>query len=287
MNFRREIRAALREDRAWRDITSRALVSRRARARAVVKVREPGVIAGAHAAAEAFRLRDGRCRVRVLVPDGRPARRNQAVLEAEGPLASLLSAERTALNVLGHLSGIATQTHRFVRIAGPRGPEILDTRKTLPGLRALQKWAVRCGGGVSHRAHLAEAVLIKENHLALIHGERGLAALFRKIRALRRRGLEVEMECQNRKELLWGLFSGADILLLDNFPPRRLARVVRWIRRACVRYRLRRPLLEVSGGVTLKAMRTLARAGVDRVSIGRLTHSAPALDVAMDVHPLL
>ncbi|MGQ0645188.1 MAG: carboxylating nicotinate-nucleotide diphosphorylase [Elusimicrobiota bacterium] len=275
-------RAALREDRALQDVTSRAFLPPGARARARVKARSAGVVCGGEAAALAFRLLDPRCRARLLAPDGRAVRAGQAVLEVRGPLASILSAERTALNILTHLSGVATLTRRFARAAGPRA-KILDTRKTLPGLRAAQKWAVLCGGGRSHRADLASAVLIKENHLAAVRGEKDLARLFRKVRAFRRRRVPVEMECQNRRHILWGLLAGADILLLDNFSARDLRRAVRFIRRFCAERRLPRPLLEASGGISLANVKAVARAGVDRISIGALTHSAPALDMGLDV----
>lgn len=274
------MRAALREDRAGNDVTSRLFIPASARARAVLVAREEGVAAGVAAAAEAFRLRDPRHRVRPLVREGAALRPGQVVLEVEGTLRTLLSAERTALNVLGHLSGIATLTRRFVRAAGVGGPRILDTRKTLPGLRRMEKWAVLCGGGANHRMDLADALLIKENHLDGLKEERARARFVARVKAARRRGWVVEMECRDRAEIELALRAGADILLLDNFPLRRLPGVVSWIRGRTGR---RRPLLEVSGGVTLKALPAIARAGVDRVSIGRLTHSAPSFDFGMDV----
>jgi nicotinate-nucleotide pyrophosphorylase (carboxylating) len=291
MSFRRKIPSfravalqSLREDAAWRDETVKRFVPSSVRGAARLVAQEDGVIAGAFAAAQVFRLRDRRCRVKVSVPDGRSVRRGQAILHVRGPFGSLLSAERSALNILSHLSGVATLTRRFVRRAGPR-VKVLDTRKTLPGLRAAQKWAVFCGGGTNHRTDL-RSILIKENHLAAIRDERQLAALFRRIRAARRAGRTVEMECQNPKHILWGLFSGADILLLDNFSPRRLRRAVRRIDDICRRNKIRRPLLEASGGITLGNIRTVAMTGVDRISVGRLTHSAPAWNVSMDVQPV-
>lgn len=281
--FSREMAAALREDRSRRDRTAQWFVPARAHGRARLVARAPGVVAGVYAAAAAFRLQDPRVRARVLVPDGRFVRPGRAVLEVRGPLRSLLSAERTALNTLSHLSGVATMTRLFVRAAGPGGPAVLDTRKTLPGLRDMQKYAVRCGGGVNHRRDLAAAVLVKENHLAFFQGKAGRAAFVSRTAAARRHGATVEMECRNRPEVLWALDAGADILLLDNIPLKALAEFVRWIRRECRRRGRRAPALEVSGGVTLEKMPAIARAGVDRVSIGRLTHSAPALDMNMDV----
>jgi len=273
----------LREDRAWEDVTGRLLIPPGVSAEAFLTARAEGVAAGVTAAALAFRLRDRRCRARVLVQDGQTVRRGQKVLRVRGPLRSLLSAERTALNFLTHLSGIATLTRRCVRAAGPRGPRILDTRKTLPGLRVLEKWAVKCGGGLNHRFNLAEAVLIKENHLCFFQGKKGAAFLSEKIRRVHKKKLLVEMECRDKNEIQRGLAARADILLLDNFPPSRLAETVRWIKKTCREKSLRRPLLEASGGVTLERIRRIAKSGVDRISVGRLTHSAPALDMNMDV----
>ncbi len=283
MDFRREAKRALQEDRAGRDVTVRGFVPSGVRARVRLVAREKGVLAGLPAAAEVFRQAGPSVRVRPLIQEGGRVRPGLAVLEAEGPLGALLSAERSALNFITHLSGIATLTRRFVDAAGPRGPAILDTRKTLPGLRDLQKYAVRQGGGTNHRRDLSDAFLIKENHLAFYAGAAGRAELVRRVGRARRSGRPVEMECRDRSEIRWGLEAGADILLLDNFPPTRLPSVVRWINGLCRDLGWRRPLLEVSGGVTLDRMGTLARSGVDRISIGRLTHSAPALDFNMDV----
>ena len=282
MNFRREMRSALREDHAWGDVTSRAFIPAEARAAARLVAREAGVAAGVRAAAEVFKIRDLKARVRIMAAEGRAVKKGQVLLEARGSLSSLLSAERVALNTLSHLSGIATLTRAFVKKAGPR-VKILDTRKTLPGLRAMEKWAVRCGGGANHRMHLQDAVLIKDNHLAFVRNEKDLARFFRRVKGLQRRGLPVEMECKDRREVLWGLLAGADILLLDNFSSAQMPRVCRWIKDFCREKGLRRPLLEISGGVDLKTVGAAAKSGADRISIGRLTHSAPALDVSMDV----
>lgn len=283
MDYRREARRALIEDRAWRDITSIGFVPASARGWARVVVKEKGVLAGLPVAMAVFRERDLRVRVRGLVRDGTTIFPGQAVLEAQGPLRSLLSAERTALNFLTHLSGIASLTHQFVQAAGPRGPAVLETRKTLPGLRDLQKYAVRMGGGKNHRRDLSDAVLIKENHLAFFQGPSGRKGLIDRISRVKRSGRIVEMECRDKREVLWALDAGVPLLLLDNVPTGQLAGFVRWIRKECDRRGTPAPSLEVSGGVTLKAVPLLARAGVDRVSIGRLTHSAPALDMSFDV----
>jgi nicotinate-nucleotide pyrophosphorylase (carboxylating) len=276
---------ALREDQAWDDVTSAAFVPANARGRAVIKTREAGVVAGVEAASDSFTLRDSRVRVRLLKGNGQTVKPGNVILEARGPLRSLLASERTALNLLGHLSGVATLTRQFRVAAGKTRVQLLDTRKTLPGLRILQKWAVRCGGGSNHREHLADMALIKENHLDAAPGGWKSDVLKKRISLIKTRGLLVEMECRNRREIVLGLEAGADILLLDNFSVAELKKSVKWITDYCHRNRRRRPLLEASGGVNLKTIRGLARAGVDRISIGQLTHSAPTLNVNMDVFP--
>lgn len=286
MDYRREARRALSEDRAWGDVTSRRLVPMSARGRARVVAKGTGVLAGLPVAKAVFQERDPRLRVRELVRDGVNVFPGKVILEARGPLRSLLSAERTALNFLTHLSGIASLTHQFVQAAGPRGPAILETRKTLPGLRDLQKYAVRMGGGQNHRRDLSDAVLIKENHLAFFQGASGRKELIARVEGVKRSGRKVEMECRDKREVLWALDAKAEIVLLDNVPIHRLPGFVLWIRNECARRGTPAPALEVSGGVTLKAMPRLVRAGVDRISIGRLTHSAPALDMSLDVEIL-
>lgn len=283
MDYRREARRALAEDRAGRDMTSQLFVPSHARGRATVIVKEAGVLAGLPVAQAVFHEIHPAVRVRRAASDGAIVSPGRAVLEARGPLRALLSAERTALNFLTHLSGIATLTRRFVQAAGPRGPAILETRKTLPGLRDLQKYAVRMGGGKNHRRDLSDAVLIKENHLAFFQGSSGRQDLLDRVRRVRRSGRTVEMECRDAREILWGLDAGADILLLDNIPDGKLSGCVEWIQKECARRGTPVPALEVSGGVTLKRMPRLVRAGIDRISIGRLTHSAPALDMSLDV----
>ncbi len=283
MDYRREARRALAEDRAGRDITSLYFVPANAPGRATVVVKEAGVVAGLPVAQAVFQEIHPNIRARCLARDGARVIPGQVVLDARGPLRALLSAERTALNYLTHLSGIATLTHRFVVLAGPRGPAILETRKTLPGLRDLQKYAVRMGGGKNHRRDLSDAVLIKENHLAFFKGPAGRLDLIHRVHRVKRSGRIVEMECRDKNEVLWALDAGVDILLLDNVPIGKLSGFVGWVRKECAHRGTAAPLLEVSGGVTLEVMPRLVRAGVDRISIGRLTHSAPALDMSLDV----
>ena len=276
------VRAALKEDRAWSDVTSRLFLPKGIRGEAVVVAKASGVAAGARAAAEAFRIRDRRCRVSIVRDDGRAVRRGDIILKVRGPLASILSAERVALNFLTHLSGIATLTREFVRGAGGRA-KILHTRKTLPGLRDLENAAVLAGGGNAHRRDLSGAVLVKENHLDTWKGRFDPVDFARRIRAARRGGLTTIVEARNKREIIGALEAGAGVLLLDNFSTSRLAGIVRWIGSICRKRGWRRPLLEVSGGVTLRTVGRIARAGVDRISVGAITHSAPALDMSLDI----
>ncbi len=233
-------------------------------------------VSGATAAALAFRLCDRHARVRVHVRDGQSARPGQVILEIRARARALLTAERTALNFLGRLSGIATLTRRFVR-AVPKGcrTKILDTRKTTPLLRALEKDAVRHGGGTNHRRTLSESVLIKDNHV-MLHGGVGRA-----VRAARRtsgRGMPIEVEVGTLDELREALDSRADRVLLDNMS-------IALVRRAVQIVAGRIPI-EVSGGVTLDRIAALARLGVDFISIGALTHSAPAAKLSMNIYPV-
>jgi nicotinate-nucleotide pyrophosphorylase (carboxylating) len=248
-----------------------------------VVARAPGILAGVPVAAWVFLEQDGSLQIRVRLTDGARVRRGTVILTVQGSARSILAAERTALNVLAHLSGVATLTDRLLRRARPARPRLLDTRKTLPGLRALEKYAVRVGGGASHRADLAGALLIKRNHLralkaSLPHGRRGTGAVVREAlaRARARAGRRfVEIEVETPAALRAALAARPDAILLDNWTPRAL--------RAAVRARRGSVLLEASGGITAETIRAVARSGVDRLSVGCVTHSAPALDVALEV----
>ncbi|MBK5189418.1 MAG: carboxylating nicotinate-nucleotide diphosphorylase, partial [Gemmatimonadaceae bacterium] len=180
--------------------------------------------------------------------------------------------ERVALNFAQRLSGIATLTARYVDAVRGTRAQILDTRKTTPGLRALEKYAVRCGGGTSHRADLAAAVLIKDNHLATLGGDIGLAV--RRARERAPQGMQVEVECDDRAQVARALDAGADVILLDNMSPREM--------RVCVELVNGAAIVEASGGITLESVRAVAESGVDWISVGALTHSVPALDLALD-----
>lgn len=263
----REIVArALAEDLGDRgDVTTDALIPPDVRATGRVVARQAGVVAGTIAATEAFRDLD----VRWERHDGDRVEPDDVIGAVEGPLRAMLTAERTALNLLGRLSGIATLTARYVEAAGP-GATILDTRKTTPGLRVLEKAAVRAGGGANHRMGLHDAVLVKDNHLAHV----GVAEAVTRARE-HAPGLLVEIECDTLEQVSEAVGAGADRVLLDNMTPEQVAEAV-----GVVAGRLD---VEVSGRVTLDNVAAYAAAGPDFVSVGALTHSAPALDVSLEV----
>jgi nicotinate-nucleotide pyrophosphorylase (carboxylating) len=257
------------------DLTS-ALLPPALEATALLVPRSPGVLAGRLCADEAFRQVDAALDVRWAADDGDRVSVGQEVGRVSGPLAPILTAERTALNFLGHLSGIATLTARFVDAVADAGGALAvwDTRKTTPGLRALEKAAVRAGGGANHRGNLSDWVLLKDNHLELF----GIAPAVARARE-RWPGRTVHVECGDLDQVRQAVAAGADALLLDNMTPGQVREVVAEVRAGDPR----RPLLEVSGRVDLDTVRDYATSGADLVSIGALTHSAPVLDIGLDV----
>jgi nicotinate-nucleotide pyrophosphorylase (carboxylating) len=271
---------ALAEDVGSGDITSEATVRADARGSARIVQKQAGVVFGLDAAAEAFR-QAGAGDLETLEPEGRW--RNSVPVDiaaVSGPARALLAAERTALNLLCHLSGVATLTARFVDAVSGTQATILDTRKTTPGLRALEKAAVAAGGGHNHRMGLHDAVLIKENHVVLAGG---LSEAVRSAREAER-DREIEVECRNPIEVEEALGTGADRLLLDNMSPKELRAAV-GARDAAAKAHGPVVTLEASGGITLENVGDIAATGVDFVSIGALTHSAPALDLSMLLEP--
>jgi nicotinate-nucleotide pyrophosphorylase (carboxylating) len=272
LEVRALVRAALDEDRAFDDATTGATVGSEVHARATMVARSPGVIAGLPLAIAAFLALDARTTCAVRLADGAHVAKGAIVLDIDGHAASMLSVERVALNFVQRLSGIATLTSRYVAaVAGTRA-RILDTRKTTPGYRALEKYAVRCGGGTNHRSDLADAVLIKDNHLAAMGGD--VAEAVRRARAIARPGIVVQVECDDIAQVRAAIDAGADSVLLDNMAPALL--------RQCVELVAGRAATEASGGITLDTVRAAAESGVDFISVGALTHSAPALDLALD-----
>ncbi len=265
---------ALAEDVGEADVTSQATVPAGARATATITQKAPGVVFGLDAAEATFLALDPDARLERLAAEGEWAEPPAPVLRVTGDARALLAGERTALNFLGHLSGVATLTARCVREIDGTGAAILDTRKTTPGLRALEKAAVAAGGGTNHRAGLYDMVLVKENHAALAGGIAAAVAAVRETHA----DFELEVECRSAEEVGEALEAGATRLLLDNMSPEELRAIV-----AQVGGRAR---LEASGGVTFDTLRSYAETGVDWISVGALTHSAPALDLSLTLEPL-
>jgi nicotinate-nucleotide pyrophosphorylase (carboxylating) len=273
---------ALQEDLdAAGDLTSQAIVPADRSGRGVVTARAAGVIAGLPAAELVLNAVDSKLRLDILVPDGSLVKPGDRLAVVSGSMRSILTAERTALNFLQRLSGVATCTRRYVdAVAGLRAL-ILDTRKTTPGWRLLEKYAVRCGGGHNHRLGLYDGILIKDNHLACLDGGgRVIAQAVEAARLATSAGIPLEIEVDNLEQLDEALARRPDMVLLDNMRPDQLREGVR--RRNTVAPNV---LLEASGGITLANVRAIAETGVDRISIGALTHSAPALDIALDYLP--
>ena len=270
----RVVRAALDEDfRYGPDVTSAAVVPPGAVASARIVARQDGVLAGLPVVTEVLRCAAPGVRMETFAQDGDMIMTGTAVAGLTGPLAELLGAERTMLNFLTHLSGIATLTRAWVDAVAGTGAVIRDTRKTLPGLRALEKYAVRCGGGANHRLGLGDAALIKDNHVAF---SAGTGAAFTAVRAAFP-DVAIEVECDTVEQVADALAAGARTILLDNMPPARLRDAVALARA------YPDVLLEASGGLTLASAREVALTGVDYLSVGALTHSAPALDLALDI----
>ena len=271
--YRDIVRRALVEDVGPGDVTTAATVDPSLRATAEIVAKCDCVIAGLDVAEEVFRQVDPSVAVTIHRPDGTRCSPGDIVGDIDGSAAGLLTAERTALNLLQRMSGIATLTRQFVDATGGR-IRILDTRKTTPTLRALEKYAVATGGGTNHRVGLYDAILIKDNHIRLAGGVREAVARSRKARP----GLTVEVEAQSLPQVDEAIASGADIILLDNLSIEEIREAVRRVDR--------RAKTEISGGVTLARIPELSATGADFVSVGALTHSAPASDLSLEIHPL-
>ncbi len=266
------VTAALQEDDTKHDITTAATIKSNRRARCRLVARQAGVLAGLPLACEAFSQLDPAVTMRIEHEDGTRVKPQTPVMFLSGHAVGLLSAERVALNFVQPLSGIATLTARYVDAVAGTGVHILDTRKTTPLWRRLEKYAVRAGGGLNHRLDLSAAVLIKDNHLAAVDGDIALAVS--RARAVAPAGIKVEVECDTLDQVRAAIDAGADIILLDNMQLVTLREAVKLIDG--------RAVTEASGGVTLDTVRLIAETGVDWISVGALTHSAPALDLALD-----
>lgn len=271
------VRAALKEDLGHgHDITTECTVPLDKDARAVLNARKAGRLAGVIAGLAAFTITDPDCEIEILKTDGEDVAAGEDIAIITGSARSILTAERVALNFIQHLSGVATLTKQYVDAIEDTGAKIVDTRKTIPGLRGLQKQAVRLGGGMNHRFGLDDAVLIKDNHIALAGGIYPALQMARE-NAGHMVKIEIEVDTLDQlEEVLQN--GGADIIMLDNFSNADMAKAVKLIDGKAV--------IEASGGVNLQSVKAIAETGVHIISVGALTHSAPALDIGLDIEPI-
>ncbi len=271
------IEGALAEDMAFDDVTTKALIAEDLDGKASIVVKGDGMLAGDKIAEAVFLHIDPSLRVEVLIQDGARVQKGDVVATIEGKVASILRAERTALNFLCHLSGIASETARYVEAIKGLKAQISDTRKTVPGIRLLEKYAVHVGGGKSYRLHLGDGILIKDNHLAAL---RSLGIGLKEAIGVARQSsdLVVEIEVQNVNEAREALDASADIIMLDNMAVDDMRQVVK--------IAAGRALIEASGCINLDNVRSVAETGVDIISVGAITHSAKALDLSLDVEPI-
>ena len=270
--LRRIVRRALDEDIGRGDVTTQSVIPAEATCGGAIVIRSPGVVAGLEVARLVFHEVDPGVEFRGKAADGDAAERGATVAEVAGSARAILTAERTALNFLQRMSGIATLTRRYVAAVQGTNARILDTRKTAPGLRCLDKWAVALGGGANHRFGLYDGILIKDNHLRIAGGVAPAVAAARRGGP---HGLSIQVEVETVGQAREALDAGADALLLDNMAPAEMREIVELARG--------RALTEASGRVKLENVRAIAASGVDFISVGALTHSAPALDIALDI----
>jgi nicotinate-nucleotide pyrophosphorylase (carboxylating) len=271
--------AALAEDLGQGDVTTDALIPSDQQGIGSIMVKEEGILAGVEVAKEVFQWVDPGLKVSILIKDGTRVKSGDIAARVEGKAASILEAERVALNFLQRLSGIATKTNRYVEAVRGFEVEVMDTRKTTPGLRSLEKYAVRVGGGKNHRMHLGDGILIKDNHLVTLRS-RGLTlkGIVAKARQNAPQRLKVEVEVKTVPEAIEAADAGADIIMLDNMNLEDMCQAVKAIHG--------RALVEASGGITLDKVQAVAETGVDFISVGALTHSAKALDISVELEPL-
>jgi nicotinate-nucleotide pyrophosphorylase (carboxylating) len=278
-SIRRVINAALEEDLAYGDLTSTLLIPPTLLARADIIAKAHMIVAGVAVAREVFQSVDSTLELTTHAGDGNMVRPSTTILSMKGKAQSLLQGERIALNFLQRLSGISTLTHRFCEAVRDFPVALVDTRKTTPGLRALEKWAVRLGGGKNHRFSLHDGILIKDNHLMVMASQRmNITQTCLWARQHAPHGLQICVEVETIAQVRQALKGKADVLLLDNMTPDRVRQAIDIIQKQA--------LVEVSGGMTLDNVRDMAEAGPDFISIGALTHSAPSMDLSMEIVPL-
>ena len=277
-HIRQIVQTALEEDLGFGDLTSSALLSPDMIAKAQIMAKQAMVVAGMTVAEEVFHQIDDTLTVKFHQRDGDWVGANTRILTITGNAQSLLQAERVALNFIQRLSGISTITHQFCHAVHNHSVKVADTRKTTPGLRALEKWAVRLGGGVNHRFSLHDGILIKDNHLMVLSAHKmSLRQACRLARQEAPHGLRISVEVESMEQVRQALQGKADVILLDNMSPSKIQEAVETIKG--------KALVEVSGGITMNNIRDIAKTGVDIISIGALTHSAPAMDLSMDIIP--
>jgi len=274
--IRRLVDLALAEDLGRGDVTTDSLIPQEKTGVAAILAQEKGILAGGEVARQVFRRVDPELKVRLQVKDGAKISPGEVIATVEGSIASVLKAERTALNFLQRLSGIATETNRYVKAVEGLPAQITDTRKTAPGLRALDKYAVKVGGGKNHRMHLGDGVLIKDNHLAALKSEGlSLKEIIARIRRNAPAATAVEVEVSTPREAREAAEAGANIVMLDNMSLEDMRQAVKMLQGVA--------LIEASGKITLKTVRAVAETGVDFISVGAITHSAPALDISLEL----
>jgi nicotinate-nucleotide pyrophosphorylase (carboxylating) len=270
------IAQAVAEDLGQGDLTTEALISKTQGGRASIIAKASGIIAGGEIAKQVFLKVDPELKLAILIKDGAQVKPGDTVAKIEGRVASILKAERTALNLLQHLSGIASETSHYVQAVNGLPVQITDTRKTTPGLRTLEKYAVRVAGGKNHRMHLGDGILIKDNHLAALrHQGLNISEIVTKTRQKASPKLKIEIEVKTPQEAVEAARAGADIIMLDNMGLEETRQAVQLVKG--------RALIEASGGITLDRVRAVAETGVDLISIGALTHSAKALDISLEL----
>ncbi len=272
------IRKALREDAVRQDVTTKLLIPAQSKAQASITIKENAIVCGLSFAKKVFQAIDPAIKFKTVLKDGAAVKKGETIITLQGKTQSLLTGERCALNFLSYLSGIATKTHQFVKQASGNRARILDTRKTTPGLRMLEKYAVRCGGGENHRLNLNEFVMIKDNHRTICHPQLSIPESIALIREKTNKKITIEVD--TLAQFQQALEGRPDIILLDNMIPTRMRKAVHLARKMPVK---QRPLLEASGGITLKNVAAIAKTGVDRISIGSLTHSHTSIDISMEV----
>ncbi|HOX55047.1 MAG TPA: carboxylating nicotinate-nucleotide diphosphorylase [Candidatus Omnitrophota bacterium] len=271
------VKEALKEDCAKKDTTTDIIIPEEKKVKASIIVKQKAVVCGIFLVRDVFRTIDKNIKFKSYVKDGDLVKNNSQIISLSGKARSILKTERTALNFLGHLSGVATETRKFVSVVKSYKAKIYDTRKTLPGMRILEKYAVRCGGGCNHRKGLRDMVLIKDNHLSVLKGLR-LRDVVKIAKTKRPKKAKIEIEVKNIKEYRDAALACPDIILLDNMTPSEVKRIVK-IRKSLNFHHQ----LEVSGNIDLKNVRSYAAVGVERISVGALTHSASSVDFSLKI----